>query len=166
MAPKFKVPQALVYIHGSNNLPAIHQINMCYHIQNLSTPEPIQLLTHTHKHPLTFLAQSVLITISCWLPFAVGTPYAKRLTMTQKPIPPNIPSQVPPLDTQDPANTPHNLNVPFLTDMQPPIPSQGPSHSFPHTQISQTISPPATQIVSPHHSSNTFRTGPHLSPAF
>ena len=60
--------------------------------------------------------ESVSITISRWLPFAVGTPYAKRLTLTQKPIPPNVPTPVPPLDTQDLANTSHNPNVSFPMD--------------------------------------------------
>ena len=69
--------------------------------------------------------------------------------MTQKPTASKASTTVPPSDTQGLANTPHNLNVPFLTDRQPPTPTQGPFHGSPHTQISQTMSPPATQTFSP-----------------
>ena len=69
--------------------------------------------------------------------------------MTQKLIPPNVPTPVPPLHTQDLTNTPHNPNVLLPIDKQPQNPTQGPFHNFPHTQISQTMSPPATQTVSP-----------------
>ena len=77
--------------------------------------------------------------------------------MTQKPIAPNIPTPVPHLDPQDLANSSHIPNVPFPADRQPPIPTQGPSHSFPHTQITQTISPPATQTVSLQTSFQQYR---------